>query len=83
MVCRENIVRQTEPNINADRYVDSSSDDDELTNTTILPLIMNLVENADLVRQQVETVVQNKANRQDQVNDSVKYVDVATTEANW
>lgn len=43
---------------------------------------MNLVENADLVRQQVETV-RNKANRQDQVNviAVTKYVDVATTEA--
>lgn len=43
---------------------------------------MNLVENADLVRQQVETA-RNKANRQDQVNVIVvtKYVDVATTEA--
>ena len=52
---RENIVRQTEPTSThqVDRYVDSSSDDDELENTTILPesLIMNLVENADLVRQ--------------------------------
>lgn len=43
---------------------------------------MNLVENADLVRQQVETA-RNKANRQDQVNAIAvtKYVDVATTEA--
>ena len=43
---------------------------------------MNLVENADLVRQQVETV-RNKVNRQDQVNviAVTKYVDVATTEA--
>lgn len=43
---------------------------------------MNLVENADLVRQQVETA-RNKANRQDQVNviAVAKYVDVATTEA--
>ena len=43
---------------------------------------MNLVENADLVRQQVETAI-NKANRQDQVNviAVTKYVDVATTEA--
>ena len=43
---------------------------------------MNLVENADLVRQQVETA-SNKANRQDQVNviAVTKYVDVATTEA--
>ena len=43
---------------------------------------MNLVENADLVRQQVETV-RNKANRQDQVNviAVTKYVDIATTEA--
>lgn len=43
---------------------------------------MNLVENADLVRQQVE-VARNKANRQDQVNviAVTKYVDVATTEA--
>ncbi|AEH55093.1 YggS family pyridoxal phosphate-dependent enzyme [Streptococcus parasanguinis] len=43
---------------------------------------MNLIENADLVRQQVETV-RNKANRQDQVNviAVTKYVDVATTEA--
>ena len=43
---------------------------------------MNLVENADLVRQQVETA-RNKANRQDQVNviAVTKYVDVATTEA--
>ena len=42
---------------------------------------MNLGENADLVRQQVETV-RNKANRQDQVNviAVTKYVDVATTE---
>ena len=42
---------------------------------------MNLVENADLVRQQVETA-KNKANRQDQVNviAVTKYVDVATTE---
>ena len=42
---------------------------------------MNLVENADLVRQQVETA-RNKANRQDQVNviAVTKYVDVATTE---
>ena len=43
---------------------------------------MNLVENADLVRQQVETA-RNKANRLDQVNviAVTKYVDVATTEA--
>lgn len=43
---------------------------------------MNLVENADLVRKQVETA-RNKANRQDQVNviAVTKYVDVATTEA--
>ena len=43
---------------------------------------MNLVENADLVRQQVETA-RNKASRQDQVNviAVTKYVDVATTEA--
>ena len=43
---------------------------------------MNLVENADLVRQQVETA-RNKANRQDQVNviAVTRYVDVATTEA--
>lgn len=43
---------------------------------------MNLVENVDLVRQQVETA-RNKANRQDQVNviAVTKYVDVATTEA--
>ena len=43
---------------------------------------MNLVENADLVRQQVETA-RNNANRQDQVNviAVTKYVDVATTEA--
>ena len=43
---------------------------------------MNLVENADLVRQQVGTA-RNKANRQDQVNviAVTKYVDVATTEA--
>lgn len=43
---------------------------------------MNLVENADLVRQQVETA-RIKANRQDQVNviAVTKYVDVATTEA--
>lgn len=43
---------------------------------------MNLVENADLVRQLVETA-RNKANRQDQVNviAVTKYVDVATTEA--
>lgn len=43
---------------------------------------MNLVENADLVRQQVETA-RNKANRQNQVNviAVTKYVDVATTEA--
>ena len=43
---------------------------------------MNLVENADLVRQKVETA-RNKANRQDQVNviAVTKYVDVATTEA--
>ena len=42
---------------------------------------MNLIENADLVRQQVETA-RNKANRQDQVNviAVTKYVDVATTE---
>ena len=43
---------------------------------------MNLVENADLVRQQVETA-RNKANRRDQVNviAVTKYVDVTTTEA--
>ena len=43
---------------------------------------MNLAENADLVRQQVETA-RNKANRRDQVNviAVTKYVDVATTEA--
>ena len=43
---------------------------------------MNLIEHADLVRQQVETA-RNKANRQDQVNviAVTKYVDVATTEA--
>ena len=43
---------------------------------------MNMVENADLVRQQVETA-RNKANRRDQVNviAVTKYVDVATTEA--
>lgn len=43
---------------------------------------MNLVENADLVRQQVEAA-RNNANRQDQVNviAVTKYVDVATTEA--
>ena len=43
---------------------------------------MNLRENADLVRQQVETA-RNKANRRDQVNviAVTKYVDVATTEA--
>lgn len=43
---------------------------------------MNLVENADLVRQQVETA-RNKANRRDQVNviAVTKYVDVSTTEA--
>ena len=43
---------------------------------------MNLVGNADLVRQQVETA-RNKVNRQDQVNviAVTKYVDVATTEA--
>ena len=43
---------------------------------------MNLVENADLVRQQVETA-RNKVNRQDQVNviAVTKYVDVTTTEA--
>lgn len=43
---------------------------------------MNLVENADLVRQQVETA-RKKANRQDQVNviAVTKYVDVTTTEA--
>ena len=43
---------------------------------------MNLVENADLVRQQVETA-RNKANRQDPVNiiAVTKYVDVATTKA--
>ena len=43
---------------------------------------MNLVENADLVRQQVETA-RNKANRQDQVNviAVTKYVDIPTTEA--
>ena len=42
---------------------------------------MNLIENADLVRQQVETA-RNKANRQDQVNviAVTKYVDIATTE---
>ena len=43
---------------------------------------MNLEQNADLARQQVETA-RNKANRQDQVNviAVTKYVDVATTEA--
>ena len=43
---------------------------------------MNLGENDDLVRQQVETA-RNKANRRDQVNviAVTKYVDVATTEA--
>ena len=43
---------------------------------------MNLGENADLVRQQVETA-RKKANRRDQVNviAVTKYVDVATTEA--
>lgn len=43
---------------------------------------MNLEQNADLVRQQVETA-RNKANRRDQVNviAVTKYVDVATTEA--
>ena len=43
---------------------------------------MNLVENADLVRQQVGTA-RNNANRQDQVNviAVTKYADVATTEA--
>ena len=43
---------------------------------------MNLEQNADLVRQQVETA-RNKANRQDQVNviAVTKYVDVTTTEA--
>lgn len=43
---------------------------------------MNLEQNADLVRQQVETA-RNKAHRQDQVNviAVTKYVDVATTEA--
>ena len=43
---------------------------------------MNLEQNADLVRQQVETA-RNKANRQDQINviAVTKYVDVATTEA--
>ena len=43
---------------------------------------MNLEQNADLVRQQVETA-RNKANRQDQGNviAVTKYVDVATTEA--
>lgn len=43
---------------------------------------MNLGENADLVRQQVETA-RNKVNRRDQVNviAVTKYVDVATTEA--
>ena len=42
---------------------------------------MNLEQNADLVRQQVETA-RNKANRQDKVNviAVTKYVDVATTE---
>ena len=42
---------------------------------------MNLIENADLVRQRVETA-RNKANRQEQVNviAVTKYVDVATTE---
>ena len=42
---------------------------------------MNLVENADLVRQQVEAA-RNNANRQDQVNviAVTKYADVATTE---
>ena len=40
---------------------------------------MNLVENADLVRQQVETA-RNKANRQDQVNviAVTKYVDAVS-----
>ena len=43
---------------------------------------MNLVENANLVREQVETA-RNKANRQDPVNiiAVTKYVDVATAEA--
>ena len=43
---------------------------------------MNLEQNADLIRQQVETA-RNKANRQDKVNviAVTKYVDVATTEA--
>ena len=43
---------------------------------------MNLEQNADLVRQQVETA-RNKANHQDKVNviAVTKYVDVATTEA--
>ena len=43
---------------------------------------MNLEQNADLVRQQVE-IARNKANRQDKVNviAVTKYVDVATTEA--
>ena len=43
---------------------------------------MNLEQNADLVRQQVETA-RNKAHRQDQVNviAVTKYVDVTTTEA--
>lgn len=43
---------------------------------------MNLEQNADLVRQQVETA-RNKASRQDKVNviAVTKYVDVATTEA--
>ena len=43
---------------------------------------MNLIENADLVRQQVGTA-RNNANRQDQVNviAVTKYADVATTEA--
>ena len=43
---------------------------------------MNLEQNADLVRQQVETA-RNKAHRRDQVNviAVTKYVDVATTEA--
>lgn len=43
---------------------------------------MNLIENANLVREQVETA-RNKANRQDPVNiiAVTKYVDVATAEA--
>ena len=43
---------------------------------------MNLIENANLVREQVETA-RNKANRQDPVNiiAVTKYVDVETAEA--